>query len=144
MPELTSDADLRRVLSEAKTIAVLGAHPDEARPAHYVPAYLHDHGYRIIPVNSQHAGKSWWGEPVRATLPEVELAVDIVDVFRRADKLDEHVPEILAMQPRPKLVWLQLGIRNDAFARQMLDEGIQVVQDRCALAEHRRLLGAVG
>jgi uncharacterized protein len=140
MNELTSDQDLRRALQDARTIAVLGAHPDASRPAHYVPAYLHGHGYRILPVNGQHAGKELWGEPVRATLAELGQPVDIVDIFRRAEALSAHLPEILAMQPRPKLVWLQQGIRNDEFAGRLLDEGIGVVQDRCTMAEHKRLL----
>lgn len=141
MPELTTDADLRRVLAGARTVAVLGAHPDASRPAHYVPDYLHAKGYRVIPVNAAAVGKTLFGEVVRASLVELAEPVDIVDVFRRADKLDEHVPEILGMVPRPKLVWLQQGIRNDAFAARMIAEGIEVVQDRCTLAEHRRLLG---
>ena len=99
MNELSSDQDLRRVLQEARTIAVLGAHPESARPAHYVPDYLHARGYRILPVNSQHTGKKLWGEPVRATLSELGEPVDIVDVFRRADALDAHLEEILAMNP---------------------------------------------
>jgi predicted CoA-binding protein len=140
MNELTSDQELRQVLQEAHTIAVLGAHPDASRPAHYVPAYLHDQGCRILPVNGQHAGKELWGEPVRATLSDLGLPVDIVDVFRRAEALSAHLPEILAMKPRPKLVWLQQGIRNDEFARRLLDEGIAVVQDRCTMAEHKRLV----
>jgi uncharacterized protein len=141
MRELSSDQDLRRVLQEAHTIAVLGAHPEASRPAHYVPEYLHQQGYRVLPVNGQHAGKELWGEKVRAALSDLAEAVDIVDVFRRADALDAHLPEILAMKPHPKLVWLQQGIRNDEFARRLLAEGIAVVQDHCTMAEHRRLLG---
>ncbi len=141
MNELSSDQDLRRALKEARAIAVLGAHPERSRPAHYVPEYLHGRGYRILPVNSQHVGKELWGEPVRGRLDEITEEVDMVDVFRRADALDAHLPEILAMKPRPRLVWLQQGIRNDDFARKLLAEGIAVVQDRCTMAEHRRLLG---
>ena len=141
MHELSSDQDLRKVLQEAHTIAVLGAHPEASRPAHYVPDYLHRKGYQVLPVNGQHAGKELWGQAVRAKLSDLDQPVDIVDVFRRADALDAHLPEILAMQPRPKLVWLQQGIRNDEFARRLLDEGIAVVQDRCTMAEHGRLLG---
>jgi hypothetical protein len=140
MRELRTDDELRRVLSEARTIAVLGAHPEASRPASYVPEYLHSRGYRIIPVNTMYAGKELWGETVRASLTDIGEAVEVVDVFRRADKLDEHLPEILGMQPRPKVVWLQMGIRNDAFSERLSEEGIDVVQDRCALAEHKRLL----
>jgi len=137
MPEYDSFEDISRILNEAKTIAILGAHAKPERPAHYVPVYLQEHGYRVLPVNAPRAGSELFGERVRATLAELGEPVDIVDVFRRAEALEEHLPEILAMKPLPKLVWLQLGIRNDAFAQQLLNAGIDVVQDRCTLAEHK-------
>src|ERR1700729_1762510 len=117
MAELTTDAQVTQVLAGARTIAVLGAHVEPSRPAFYVPDYLHTQGYRVLPVNPQLVGKTLWGEPVRASLGDVGEPVDIVDVFRRPDLLPGHLDEILAMAPRPRLVWLQLGIRNDAFAR---------------------------
>jgi predicted CoA-binding protein len=80
-----------------------------------------------------------WGEAVRASLTDLGEPVDIVDVFRRPDLLPGHLDEIRAMTPRPRLVWLQLGIRNDAFAHAVEVLGIDVVQDHCALADHRRL-----
>jgi uncharacterized protein len=123
MPELSSDSDLRRVLTNAHTIAVLGAHVDPGRPAGYVPAYLQAHGYRVLAVNAMYAGQALFGEQARATLAELAEPVDIVDIFRRADKLGEHLADILAMQPRPKWVWLQLGVRNDAFASELLAAG---------------------
>ncbi len=145
MPEYDSPDDLKRILEGARTIAVLGAHPKPERPAHYVPAYLREMGYRILPVNAPRAGETLFGEPVRARLSEIDVPVDIVDVFRRPDALPGHLEEILAMSPHPKVVWLQQGIRNDAFARQLLDAGIDVVQDHCTMAEHKRLgLGPVG
>lgn len=137
MPELTSRADIERVLREARVIAVLGAHCEEHRPACYVPEYLHEQGYRILPVNPRLAGQTAWGEPARSTLAELRQPVDIVDIFRRSDAVGDHVEDILAMEPRPKVVWLQLGIRNDAAARRLVDAGIDVVQDRCTLADHR-------
>jgi len=141
MKELTSGAELKQALTEARTIAVLGANPRPDRPAHYVPAYLKGHGYRVIPVNALHTDKELFGEPVRGRLDEIGEAVDIVDVFRRADALEGHLDEILAMSPRPRIVWLQQGIRNDDFTATLIEEGIQVVQDRCAKAEHARLIG---
>ena len=144
MRELTTDEEIRQVLTEARTVAVLGAHPETTRPAHYVPAYLHAQGYRILPVNPALAGRTLWGETVRGTLAELGEPVDVVDVFRRGEHLPAHLDDILAMEPRPRLVWLQLHIRNDAVARDLLAAGIEVVQDRCMLAEHRRLrLGPV-
>ena len=142
MPELHTDAQIAEALRNARVIAVLGAHHEPSRPAFYVPEYLHGQGYRILPVNAPLAsppGRSLWGQPVRASLAELGEPVDIVDVFRRPDLLPGHLAEIRAMAPRPRLVWLQLGIRNDAFARAVEAAGIDVVQDRCTLADHRGL-----
>jgi len=129
----------RTVLESARTVAVLGAHPRAEKPAHYVPAYLVHNGYRVIPVNTRYAGRTLWDEPVRATLAELDAPVDVVDVFRRADAVPEHLDDILAMSPLPKVVWLQLGIRNDAVAERLRAAGIDVIQDRCMLADHGRL-----
>ncbi len=145
MKELTTQEEIRRVLTEARTVAVLGAHGVTSKPAHYVPEYLHTQGYRILPVNPVFAGQTLWGETVRSTLVELGEPVDAVDVFRRSELLPPHVADILAMEPRPRWVWLQLGIRNDAVARELVAAGIEVIQDRCMLADHQRLrLGPIG
>jgi uncharacterized protein len=123
----------------AKVIAVLGAHPQEQRPAFYVPDYMAEQGYRILPVNPEFVGNALWGVPFVATLAEIREPVDIVDVFRRSEWVGGHVADILAMQPRPKLVWLQQGVQNDAAAAHLIDAGIDVVQDRCLLADHKVL-----
>jgi predicted CoA-binding protein len=136
---MQSTPNVRRILEEAKTIAVLGAHSDPSRPAHYVPAYLVEQGYRVVPVYAMLAGGVLFDETVRATLAEVAEPVDVVDVFRRAEAIPDHVGDILAMSPRPKVVWFQLGIRNDAAALELERAGIEVVQDRCTLADHRAL-----
>lgn len=139
MAELTTNSQIAAALRSARTIAVLGAHEQPFRPAFYVPDYLHGQGYRIVPVNPELAGKTLWGETVRATLAELEGPVDIVEVFRRPEVLPGHLADLLAMNPRPRLVWLQAGIRNDAFARAVQDAGIDIVQDHCLLANHLRL-----
>lgn len=130
--------DYSPLFSAARRIAVLGAHRDPWKPAYYVPDYLYHAGYTILPVNPGLVGESLWGQPVRATLAELE-AVDMVVVFRRSELLPEHLPEILAMQPLPRWLWLQSGIRHDAFAKSLVEHGIQVVQDRCTMVEHRHL-----
>ena len=140
MPELTHDDDFRRVLTETRVVAVLGAHPETGRAAFYVPDYLHDNGYRVIAVNPMLSGETMWGEPVRRSLAELAgEQIDMVDIFRRPQALPGHVADILAMKPAPRVIWFQLGIRNDPVAQQLVEAGLDVVQDRCTLADHRRL-----
>ena len=132
--------DLTRILRESRVVAVLGAHHEPHRAAFYVPEYLASAGYTVLPVNPGLVGQTLWGRPVVARLTDLdgfEPRVDLVDVFRRADTLPGHLDEILAMTPRPPVVWLQSGIRNDPFAATLTAAGIEVVQDRCTLAEHR-------
>jgi len=137
--------ELRRVLANARVVAVLGAHPDRSRAAWYVPAYLQRQGARILPVNPLHTGEEILGEPVRASLAELHEPVDVVDVFRRPEALSAHLADILAMRPAPRLVWLQSGIREEGFARSLEEAGIPVIQDRCMLADHQRLgVGPIG
>jgi predicted CoA-binding protein len=138
-----NDARLREILSTSPTIAVLGVHREPEKAAFYVPEYLRDEGYRIIGVNPRFAGEALFGEPVRATLAEIGEPVDLVDVFRRPEAIPQHIEDILAMKPRPKVVWFQLGIRNDEAAKILEAAGITVIQNRCTLADHQRLaLGA--
>src|SRR5687767_9544184 len=103
-----NDAQLRDILTTSPTIAVLGIHHEPEKAAFYVPEYLHDEGYRIIGVNPQFTDQTLFGEQVRATLAEIKEPVDIVDVFRRSEQVPDHVEDILAMKPRPKVVWMQL------------------------------------
>ena len=133
------DAQLREILTSSPTIAVLGVHNEPEKAAFYVPEYLHDEGYRIIGVNPRFRGEELFGEQVHDTLAEIGEPVDLVDVFRRAELIPQHVEDILAMQPRPKVVWFQLGIKNDEVARILEAAGITVVQNRCTLADHQRL-----
>jgi hypothetical protein len=138
-----NDVQLREILTTSPTIAVLGLHHEPEKAAFYVPEYLHDEGYRIIGVNPQLAGQKMFGENVRKTLAEIDEPVDLVNVFRRAELIPQHVEDILAMTPRPKVVWFQLGIKHEQSARILEAAGITVVQNRCTLADHQRLgLGA--
>ncbi len=136
---------LASVFDDLRTVAVVGAHPDASRAAYYVPEYLHHQGVRIIPVNERRTGQTMWGEPVRATLAEIAGPVDVVCFFRRGEAVPEHQRDLLSMEIRPTYAWLQLGIRNAAFAERMVAEGISVVQDRCMLVEHKAAgLSALG
>jgi uncharacterized protein len=142
MPPI-KDAQLREILSTSPTIAVLGVHSEPEKAAYYVPEYLHDEGYRIIGVNPVFAGEELFGQKVVPTLAEIAEPIDLVDVFRPAARIPDHVEDILAMNPRPRVVWFQLGIKNDDAARILQASGILVVQNRCTLADHQRLgLGA--
>lgn len=135
------DAGLTRVLRESRTVAVLGAKARPSEPAHYVPAYLARVGYRVLPVNPTLTGTTILGAPVLPTLADLPDPVDVIDVFRRPEYLPGHANEILALPWRPAVVWFQLGIRNDVAAERLARAGIRVVQDRCMMPEHRRLLG---
>jgi len=131
------DSRARELLARSHRIAVLGASARRERPSFEVAAYLARHGYEILPVNPRYVGEPLHGRTVLASLAEISEAVDIVDVFRRAEDIDDHVEEILAMRPLPAAVWFQLGIRNDAASR-LRAAGIIVVQDRCTKIEHGR------
>jgi uncharacterized protein len=141
MPTMTPEQALR----SCTTVAVLGAHHEPRRAAFYVPDYLVGQGYRVLPVNPRLVGEKLWGQPVRATLAELKEPVHMVDVFRRADDLPDHLDDLLAMRPLPRVVWFQLGIRNAAVAAHLDSAGISVIQDRCTLADHDALrIGPVG
>ncbi|WP_407541172.1 CoA-binding protein [Deinococcus radiomollis] len=139
MTLLTAKPDVLRVLEESKVVAVIGFHRDPGKPAHYVPEYLDRQGYSIIPVNPALAarGESFFGRAAVATLAELTESVDVVEVFRRSDRVHEHLADILAMRPLPKVVWMQQDIRDDEVAARLVEAGIDVIQDRCMLADHR-------
>ncbi|MCA9662408.1 MAG: CoA-binding protein, partial [Myxococcales bacterium] len=107
---------LRALIRESQTIAVLGAHTERARAAFYVPSYMAGYGHRVFAVNPAIAGRPYFAGPAVASLAELTEPVDMVLVFRRSTWLMQHVPEILAMSPRPKVVWFQLGIRHELAA----------------------------
>jgi predicted CoA-binding protein len=137
MPYRLSLEDRRQLLVDSDTVAVLGAHPGPGRAAHDVPAYLAGAGYRVLPVNPTRPGLELWGERVATSLAALRVPVDIVDVFRPSDSLAGHLDDLLAMSPRPRVVWLQLGIRDPAFEAALLDAGIDVVHSACTLADHQ-------
>lgn len=137
---LHDDADLRTLLANTHSIGVLGGKANPAEPAFYVPAYLTQHGYSCVAVNPTLAGRTVFGNPAVASLAEL-TPVDLIEVFRRPDLIDAHVDELAALPWRPRYVWFQLGIRNDPAAARLVAMGIGVVQDRCMMPEHRRLVG---
>jgi len=134
---LGSDEEIRALLRDARSVAVVGIKDDPAEDARKVPAYLQSRGLRILPVNPKLT--SVLGEEAVASLGELRETPDVVNVFRAPQHLPGHLPEILALAPRPRCVWLQLGIHDDDFARRLEDAGIAVVQDRCLMVEYARL-----
>lgn len=138
--QLVNDTEtIEQILRDVHTIAVIGAKIPGGGPAHSVPAYLIDQGYEIIPVNP--GADEIFGEKSFSNITEIPKPVDLVNIFRRSKFIPAHADEILNMSTLPKVVWLQLGIRNDDAAHKLASAGIQVVQDRCILVEHRRTLG---
>jgi predicted CoA-binding protein len=137
---IETDADLRALLSRVRRIAVLGIKTETQRgqPAIEVPRYLERVGFDVIPVPVYYPEvEQILRRPVFRRLADIPGDVDLVDVFRRPKDLAPHLDDILAK--RPGAVWLQEGIRDDAFAEALLAAGIDVVQDRCLMVEHRRL-----
>ena len=137
---LESATDIEAVLRDAKRVAILGIKPESHRaaPAFYVPNYLKRVGYEVIPVPVYYPEVTEiLGERVYRSVAEVPGEIDLVVVFRRGVDIPPHVDDIIAANP--KAVWFQAGIRNDAAAQRLADAGIDVVQDRCTMVEHRGL-----
>lgn len=129
------------ILRSVKTIALTGASPNPARPSNGVMGYLLSRGYDVIPVNPGQAGKQIHGHTVYARLSDIPVPVDMVDVFRASEYLAGVVEDALAMSPLPKVIWAQLGVRDDAAAARAEAAGIKVVMDRCPAIEYPRLVG---
>ncbi len=137
----TSDETLRAILSETRTIALVGASPNPARPSNGVMRFLLGRGYHVIPVNPGHAGGEIAGQRVYATLSDIPEPIDMVDIFRRAEAVGPVVDEALTLDPLPKTIWMQLGIVNEAAAERAAGAGLRVVMDRCPAIEYPRLMG---
>lgn len=138
---LTTDDEIRELLKNTNTIAVLGIKPEThaGQPAHYVPKYMADHGYEIIPVPVYYPEVTEiLGRQVYRNLGQVPGEIDLLNVFRRSEDIPKHTAEILAK--KPKAVWFQLGIRDDEVAKTLAEAGIKVVQDLCLMVEHRALV----
>jgi predicted CoA-binding protein len=133
---MPTDAEIRDILTRVKTIAVVGWSQKPDRPSHGVAAFLKRRGYRVIPVNPGQAGQEALGETVVATLAEAG-PVDMVDIFRRSDEAGAVADE--AVRLGAKVVWMQLGVVDEAAAARARDAGVQVVMDRCPAIEIPRL-----
>ncbi len=140
---LTTDDEIDALLARTHRIAVLGIKTEAQsdRPAFTVPRYLVAAGLDVVPVPVYYPDVTTiLGRPVYRRLVDIPGDLDLVDVFRRAEDLPPHLDDLLAK--RPRAVWMQLGIRHEAVAARLAAEGIDVVQDRCILVEHRRARSA--
>jgi len=135
--ENTPDA-ISALLKSAHTIAVVGIKNRPSEDAFRIPEYMQQAGYRIVPVNPK--VDSVLNEPSHADLTTVDEAIDIVNLFRASEHIAAHVDEILALDPRPKAVWMQLGIHHGPSAHRLREAGIEVIQDRCIMVDHKQLL----
>ncbi len=136
-PQIPLFAEIKHIIKASHTVAVVGLSPKRDRPSHQVARYLQEAGYRIVPVNP--ACAAILGEPCYPDLCSVPVPIDIVDVFRRPEDVEPIVYEAIAVGA--KLVWMQIGVVNEAAARLAEEAGLLVVMDRCLKIEMERLRG---
>ncbi len=137
--ETYSDEFLKDTLNRVRTIAVVGASANWNRPSFFVMKYLQAKGFRIIPINPREAGSTILGETVYASLADVPFAVDMVEIFRSSEEAGPITDE--AIKRGAKVVWMQIGVRNDKAAKRAEDAGLTVVMNRCPKIEYSRLYG---
>jgi uncharacterized protein len=133
------DSYIRGILNTVKTIAMVGASEKENRPSYFAFKYLLEHGYHMIPVNPGHAGDTMLGQKIYARLSDIPEPIDMVDIFRASQYALPIVQEALSLKPRPQVIWMQLGIRNDEAAALAEANGMKVVMNRCPKIEYGRL-----
>jgi predicted CoA-binding protein len=139
-----ADQFIRGILNTVKTIAMVGVSPNTIRPSYFAFKYLLERGYRMIPVNPGQAGRELLGQKVYARLADIPEPIDMVDVFRASEHALGIVQEAIALDLRPKVIWMQLGVRNDEAARLAEANGIKVVMNRCPKIEYGRLSAEIG
>ena len=138
---MTDDATLRRILTQARVIAVVGVSSNPVRPSYFVARYLGLRGFRVIPVNPGLEGQTLFGEPIRARLADCPPEVDMIDVFRRSDQVPPLVAEAIEHLPNLRTVWLQIGVESEAARDMAQARGLDFVQNRCPKIEYQRLFG---
>nr|WP_047581293.1 CoA-binding protein [Methylobacterium sp. ZNC0032] len=138
------DSLIRDILKSEKRIALVGASANEARPSWIVTKYLIDRGYDVIPVNPGLAGQTILGKTVYAALRDIPGPVDMVEIFRNSEAAGPITDEALALDPLPKVIWMQLSVRNDEAAARAEAKGVTVIMNRCPKIEYGRLSGEIG
>src|SRR6201981_2924776 len=131
-----SDDYIRGILKSVKTIAMVGASPVNVRPSYFAFKYLVQRGFDMIPVNPGHVGKSLLGRSFVASLTEIGRPIDMIDIFRSSSHIMPVVDEALTLSPLPKVIWMQLGARDDEAAAKAETAGLKVVMNRCPKIEY--------
>ncbi len=139
-----ADSHIRTILRATRTVALVGASANPARPSWIVLKYLLDRGYAVTPVNPGLAGQTLLGRTVVASLGEIGEPLDMVEIFRNSAAAGGLVDEALALDPLPKTIWMQLGVRDDAAAARAEAVGVTVIMNRCPKIEYGRLSGEIG
>ena len=134
-----SDNYIRGILNTVKTIAMVGLSPKDNRPSYFAFKYLLERGYHMIPVNPGQAGKEILGQKVYRRLSEIPGPIDMVDIFRNSVDVPPIVEEAISLRPKPRVIWMQIAIRNDEAAKRAEEAGLKVVMDRCPKIEYGRL-----
>ena len=137
------DSYIREILTSVKSIAMIGASPSNVRPSYFVFKYLAERGYDMIPINPGQTGKSLAGRPFAGSLIEIGHPFDMLDIFRNSEAAGAVVDEALALAIKPKVIWMQLGVRNDAAAARAEAAGLKVVMNRCPKIEYARLTSEI-
>jgi len=132
---------IRDILRNVRTVALVGASNNDVRPSYFVLKYLLDKGYEVTPVNPGLAGKEIVGRRVYGSLKGIPHPIDMVDIFRNSQAAGVITDEALALDPRPKVIWMQLGVRNDEAAARAEAAGLKVVMNRCPKMEYGKLSG---
>jgi uncharacterized protein len=132
---------IRGILRDVKSIALVGASANNVRPSYLVMKYLLDKGYTVFPINPGLAGQELLGQKVYASLKDVPVPIDMVDIFRNSEAAGEITDEALALPTLPKVIWMQLSVRNDQAASRAEAQGVQVVMNRCPKMEYGKLSG---
>ena len=139
-----SDTYIRGILNTVKSVAMVGASQKQNRPSYFAFKYLLERGYNMIPVNPGHAGQSMLGCRFYDRLADVPEPIDMVDIFRASRYALAMVQEALALKPQPRVIWMQLGVRNDDAAALAEAQGLKVVMNRCPKIEYGRLSSEIG
>ena len=138
------DSVIEYVLKSVKTIALVGFSANESRPSFFVTKYLIERGYTLYPINPGLAGQEFFGARVYGSLAEVPAPIDMIDIFRHSDAAEEITNEAIALSPLPKVIWMQLGVRNDKAAEKAEAHGLTVIMNRCPKIEFGRFSGEIG